>query len=103
MKTPSAALLLTISTLVAPSVSAQGINVVSLTDIDEASRLALFQEEDGDCRFYGSINKVTGDVRIDIKTCPDVSGSIVESPYDATVELAELPVRAGTRFYIEQL
>lgn len=102
MKIPSAALLLTISTLTAPFVSAQGVSVISLTALHESSQLAPFQEENGDCRFYGEIDNATGDVHIEVKTCPEVGGSLIEEPFSATVEIDEYPVPAGTHFYLKQ-
>lgn len=100
MKMVSAALVFSSIALIAPVASAHDINVVSLADLDEWSQLAQFQEEDGRCRFYGSIGTV-GYVQIEVKTCPTKDGSLIETPLSATVQL-DIPVRAGTRLHLNK-
>lgn len=102
MKMPSAALLLIATALVAPGASAQGISVVSLTDLHESSHLAQFKEEAGDCHFYGAIDHTEGDVHIEVRTCPEAGGALIEKPYPAIVEIDDFPMPAGTQFYLKQ-
>lgn len=45
------------------------LNLINLTNLDELSQLAHFQEVEGGCRFYGELNKASGDVQIEVKAC----------------------------------
>lgn len=104
MKMPSAVLVAAV-TLTSSWAFAQGggeLNLINLTNLDELSQLAHFQEVEGGCRFYGELNKASGDVQIEVKACPTEDGNLYATPFEATIKLGALPVPAGTRFNFKQ-
>lgn len=73
---------------------ADQLRVVTLTELHEPGQLAHLKEVDGDCRYYGSVERTT--IRVEVSVCSTEDGTPVEAPFPGVASIGGLPVPAGT-------